>query len=78
MNYLEDNRGNKVDLDKYTKEQAIKMLDSLINCDNCVNCVNCSTCDDCSECEDCVNCVDCSECVNCMDLDYIFKEYDKN
>jgi len=66
MNYLEDDCGNKINLDKYTKEQAIAMLDSLINCDNCIDCY------------DCVNCISCEDCINCRNINYGYKVYDDN
>jgi hypothetical protein len=59
---------NKWDANIYTKEQAEKYADTLINCTNCVNCNNCrnsSYCINCSDCIDSSYCSFCSSSISC-------------
>jgi len=43
---------NKWSKSIYTKEQAEKYSETLINCNNCINCRSCSSCIDCTSCSD--------------------------
>jgi len=72
--YLVDMNENKVSLKLYSRNEAIRLLDTLTDCDNCVNCENLESCSDCidcknssylTDCTDCVNCNDCEECNRC-------------
>ena len=77
INFLVDTNNNMINLDRYAKETAIEMLNSLINCKNCVdsdrleNCENCIYCVDCRFTNDSVCCsrlIDCYLCENCSRL----------
>jgi hypothetical protein len=67
---------NKWNANIYTKEQAEKYADTLINCTNCINCSycinchNCLNCRDSSYCHNCRNCLNCSYCHDCRDSSY--------
>ena len=71
-----DENNNKWDCDYYTKERAIQLSKTLINCRDCRDCLDCSDCRycsnclDCSDCRNCSNCLDCSDCSNCSDCRY--------
>lgn len=41
---------NSWNSDAYSKEEAEKMANTLVNCDNCYNCSYCSSCSYCSDC----------------------------
>jgi hypothetical protein len=81
INYLVDENNNRVNIRFYTKEEAIKMLDSLDDCEDCIDCKNCRNCKDCIDCKDCfatknskncincTNCYECKNCINCVDCD---------
>jgi hypothetical protein len=58
---------NKWNADIYTREQAEKYADTLINCTNCVNCNNCRNSSDCINCSDCIDSSYCSFCSFCHD-----------
>lgn len=51
----------------YTKEEAIKLSKTLINCENCEDCRYCRDCVDCNYCEHCQNCKNCDFCSWCSD-----------
>lgn len=55
--------GNKYLRCHYTKQQAIRAVATLTECENCTNCENCSQCVDCSYCFNCSNCINCSSCI---------------
>lgn len=61
---------NKWSKSEYTKEQAERYSDTLINCQNCSDCSDCSYCSDCSSCSNCSSCRDCSDCSNCSSCRY--------
>lgn len=82
---VDENNNNIVNLSYCTKEEAIEMLDSLINCKdcedcknssnlinclNCTNCTNCTTCTDCTDCENCRVCYKCELCKDCINCDH--------
>ena len=56
---------NKWNASIYTKDQAEKYADTLINCTDCIDCSNCSSCSYCSDCIGCSGCSDCSSCIYC-------------
>lgn len=64
--YWVDKNNNKWNAKFYTKENAIKCSESLVNCYNCVNCIDC---EDCVECNGCIGCMDCVCCHNCFFCD---------
>ena len=47
--WLVDDNNNRVDLDKYTEEVAIKILDSLEDCIYCEDCEDCIAYEYCKE-----------------------------
>ncbi len=74
--YWTDLHSNKWDCNIYSKQEAKKFSNSLINCQNCTNCRNCWNCRDCRDCQycqycwncrDCQDCQDCQDCWNCWD-----------
>ena len=68
-----DSNNNKWNTDKYSKDEALQLSKSLINCSNCRDCYNCSICRDCrgcSYCHYCRDCRDCSDCLDCLDCSY--------
>jgi len=72
IHYIIDNNYNKVDLQLYTKEQAIDMLNSLINCSDCLNCSNCVNSTNLKNCINCRNstfCYDSKDLENCCGLE---------
>jgi len=67
-NFLVDTKNNnKVDLNKYTKEQAKNMLNSLVGCSYCENCKDCKDCAYCYDCVYCVYCFGCKDCFGCYE-----------
>ena len=60
--YWVDTRNNKWDANKYTKKQAKKFSDTLINCSDCIDCENCTSCIRCTNCKHCKYYVDSSNC----------------
>lgn len=71
--YWRDERGNKWNADRFSREEAVVYSRSLIDCDQCVNCADCSYCFECSDCHychhcrACVNCWRCSLCSDCRE-----------
>ena len=74
--YWIDGNNNKWSVRIFSKEQATKMSESLIdcygcsNCTDCSNCVNCSNCTKCSYCTECSYCRYCTDCTNCSECSY--------
>ena len=63
-----DENNNSWDYDLYTKVQAEKYSESLMNSHNCHNCHNCCFCSNCSNCtysRFCRNCHNCRYCHRC-------------
>lgn len=63
-----DENNNKWSVDLYSKLEAQKASETLVNCANCYNCsnlVNCVNCIECWGCNDCRNCEYCSWCDFC-------------
>ena len=58
--YWIDSNNNKWYVGKYTREQAIKVSQTLINCKDCIDCDFCKNCKNCKNCNECVN----KECEN--------------
>ena len=63
MEYFIDKNGNKWSSQKYTREQAKKHSQNLVNCKDCIDCIGCV---DCYGCKDCIKCVVCRNCNNCI------------
>ncbi len=61
---------NSWNSDAYSKEEAEKMANTLVNCDNCYNCSYCSSCSYCRYCSYCSDCSDCRYCSSCIDCRY--------
>ncbi len=63
---LFDKNNNSWNLNKFTKDEAIKASKTLVDCFLCRDCVNCKDCWYCEECSDCINCRICRNCKNCV------------
>lgn len=63
---LFDKNNNSWNLNKTTKDEAIKASKSLVDCFLCRDCINCKDCWYCEECSDCINCRMCRNCKNCV------------
>lgn len=50
--YWIDKNCNKWNCDEYTREQAMALSKTLVNCFDCVNCRYCSDCNSCHDCSD--------------------------
>lgn len=68
IEYLIDNNRNKINLKKYSESEAIKMLESLVDCYNCTDSKNCDSCYNCIDCDDCYNCTDSVNCRDCYNV----------
>lgn len=66
INYYIDNNNNKWNTNKWTKDEAIALSKSLIDCENCLDCYDCENCDDCKYCNNCKDCRYCINCENCI------------
>lgn len=63
-----DNNGNSASVEYFGgDEEAIKALDSLVDCYNCYNCSNCLHCYNCYNCIDCSYSHYCSNRTDCSD-----------
>jgi hypothetical protein len=80
-----DENNNKWAKNLYTKEQAEKWSETLIDCVSCINCEDCSFCRNCVDCVDC-SCCDgcdgckgcswCNKCISCENCEHCFDCYD--
>ena len=68
--YWIDSNNNKWYFGKYTREQAIKVSQTLINCKDCIDCVDCINCINCFQCTYCENCINCDVSVGCIECKY--------
>lgn len=59
--------GNMYMTEKYTKDEAKRLHDTLQDCRGCIDCENCVSCTDCENCSDCVRCQSCQECISCLE-----------
>ena len=50
---------------KYTRDQAEKLSETLINCTYCTDCRGCTDCTYCTDCRGCRGCRDCRDCTYC-------------
>ena len=73
--YLYDKNNNSWELDCLSIAEAIRLSETLVDCQNCRNCENCRNCKDCrgcyscQDCKGCWHCFDCKGCRNCEDCD---------
>lgn len=66
--WKDEENNNTWDGFEFTKEEAQKAADSLIDCTNCKDCsdcVNCDHCYNCNKCDSCEWCIECKGCENC-------------
>ena len=63
--YWIDENNNSWDSRIYTKEQAQKCSESLVNCYDCEDCQDCEDCKDCQRCWICLHCWHCQKCEGC-------------
>ena len=56
---------NRWSSNKFTKEQAEKYSDTLVNCTGCTDCTGCTGCTRCTDCTDCTGCTRCRGCTGC-------------
>lgn len=63
--YWVDENNNWWSKENYTKEQAEKALESLVDCYHCIDCVDCWYCFQCIRCDGCDNCMLCTASKSC-------------
>lgn len=63
-----DANNNKWHADRFAKEEAAELSETLTECSNCVDCSCCGYCEYCIRCvycHSCTNCVSCNDCERC-------------